>query len=143
MSSWIDGSAARAPVEPSEPRSALVVEDDSEIAQTLQRSLRLEGYEVRLAGDGVAALEAEAVPCGPINDLAAVFANKDYYLRYNSPVVQAAVAAADAATPEQQVAEMKKAARQIADDECGLGGGGDVVVSLWAQQCPWPSAFAW
>ncbi|HRB99642.1 MAG TPA: ABC transporter substrate-binding protein, partial [Dermatophilaceae bacterium] len=49
-------------------------------------------------------------------DLAAVFANKDYYLRYNSPVVQAAVAAADAATPEQQVAEMKKAARQIADD---------------------------
>jgi peptide/nickel transport system substrate-binding protein len=49
-------------------------------------------------------------------DLAAVFANKDYYLRYNSPVVQAAVAAADAGTPEQQVAEMKKAARQIADD---------------------------
>ena len=49
-------------------------------------------------------------------DLAAVFANKDYYLRYNSPVVQAAVAAADAATPEPPVAEMKKAARQIADD---------------------------
>jgi DNA-binding response OmpR family regulator len=35
----------------------LVVEDDNEIAQVLQRSLRLEGYEVRLAGDGIKALE--------------------------------------------------------------------------------------
>jgi len=35
----------------------LVVEDDDEIAQTLQRSLRLEGYEVRIASDGVAALD--------------------------------------------------------------------------------------
>jgi DNA-binding response OmpR family regulator len=35
----------------------LVVEDDTEIAQVLQRSLRLEGYEVKLAGDGVQALE--------------------------------------------------------------------------------------
>jgi DNA-binding response OmpR family regulator len=35
----------------------LVVEDDEEIAQALQRSLRMEGYEVRLAGDGVAALD--------------------------------------------------------------------------------------
>ena len=35
----------------------LVVEDDDEIAQALQRSLRLEGYEVRIADDGVAALE--------------------------------------------------------------------------------------
>src|SRR5829696_1571615 len=35
----------------------LVVEDDEEIAQTLQRSLRLEGYEVRTAGDGVSALD--------------------------------------------------------------------------------------
>jgi DNA-binding response OmpR family regulator len=35
----------------------LVVEDDDEIAQALQRSLRMEGYEVRIAGDGVAALE--------------------------------------------------------------------------------------
>ncbi len=34
----------------------LVVEDDHEIAQTLQRSLRLDGYEVRIAGDGEAAL---------------------------------------------------------------------------------------
>ena len=39
-----------------DPR-VLVVEDDEEIAQVLQRSLRLEGYEVRLAGDGEAALE--------------------------------------------------------------------------------------
>ena len=38
----------------------LVVEDDDEIAQVLQRSLRLEGYEVRIAGDGEAALAARA-----------------------------------------------------------------------------------
>ncbi|HET6448127.1 MAG TPA: response regulator transcription factor [Conexibacter sp.] len=35
----------------------LVVEDDDEIAQTLQRSLRMEGYEVRIASDGVSALD--------------------------------------------------------------------------------------
>jgi two-component system response regulator MprA len=42
-----------------EPR-VLVVEDDDEIAQVLQRSLRLDGYEVRLAADGEAALDAAA-----------------------------------------------------------------------------------
>src|ERR671929_1518376 len=42
-----------------DPR-VLVVEDDEEIAQVLQRSLRLDGYEVRLAGDGQAALDAAA-----------------------------------------------------------------------------------
>ena len=42
-----------------DPR-VLVVEDDEEIAQVLQRSLRLDGYEVRLAGDGEAALDAAA-----------------------------------------------------------------------------------
>jgi DNA-binding response OmpR family regulator len=35
----------------------LVVEDDDAIAQVLQRSLRLEGYEVKLAADGVVALD--------------------------------------------------------------------------------------
>ncbi len=35
----------------------LVVEDDEDIAQALQRSLRMEGYEVRAAADGNAALE--------------------------------------------------------------------------------------
>jgi two-component system, OmpR family, response regulator MprA len=35
----------------------LVVEDDDDIAQALQRSLRMEGYDVRLAGDGERALE--------------------------------------------------------------------------------------
>jgi len=39
------------------PVRVLVVEDDEEIAQVLQRSLRIEGYEVRTAGDGVSALE--------------------------------------------------------------------------------------
>jgi DNA-binding response OmpR family regulator len=36
----------------------LVVEDDDEIAHALQRMLRMEGYDVRVAGDGVAALDA-------------------------------------------------------------------------------------
>jgi two-component system, OmpR family, response regulator MprA len=36
----------------------LVVEDDEDIAQALQRSLRMEGYEVRAAADGPAALES-------------------------------------------------------------------------------------
>ncbi len=34
----------------------LVVEDDEDIAQVLQRMLRTEGYEVRVAGDGEAAV---------------------------------------------------------------------------------------
>ncbi len=34
----------------------LVVEDDEDIAQVLQRMLRTEGYEVRVAGDGEAAM---------------------------------------------------------------------------------------
>ena len=40
-----------------EPR-VLVVEDDEDIALALQRSLRMEGYEVRIAADGEAALDA-------------------------------------------------------------------------------------
>ena len=39
------------------PPRVLVVEDDDAIAQVLQRSLRMEGYDVRLAEDGVAALD--------------------------------------------------------------------------------------
>ena len=39
----------------------LVVEDDAEIAGALRRSLRIEGYDVRLAGDGEDALEEAAV----------------------------------------------------------------------------------
>jgi len=39
------------------PPRVLVVEDDADIADVLQRSLRLEGYEVRIAGDGLAALD--------------------------------------------------------------------------------------
>jgi len=39
------------------PVRVLVVEDDLEIAQVLQRSLRLDGYDVKLAADGVQALE--------------------------------------------------------------------------------------
>src|SRR3954465_12010918 len=40
------------------PVRVLVVEDDEEIAQVLQRSLRMEGYEVRTSADG------EAAPAG-------------------------------------------------------------------------------
>jgi DNA-binding response OmpR family regulator len=41
----------------SRPPRVLVVEDDDEIAQALQRSLRIEGYDVRIASDGVSALD--------------------------------------------------------------------------------------
>ncbi len=39
------------------PVRVLVVEDDKDIAEALQRSLRMEGYDVRIASDGVIALE--------------------------------------------------------------------------------------
>ncbi len=39
----------------------LVVEDDGDIADVLRRSLGMEGYEVRVAGDGVAALDEAGV----------------------------------------------------------------------------------
>jgi two-component system response regulator MprA len=38
------------------PARVLVVEDDDDIAQAVQRSLRMEGYDVRIAADGEAAL---------------------------------------------------------------------------------------
>ena len=41
----------------SKPR-VLVVEDDTEIADVLRRSLRIEGYDVKVSGDGNDALEA-------------------------------------------------------------------------------------
>jgi two-component system response regulator MprA len=43
--------------DPDRPPRVLVVEDDEDIAQVLQRSLRLEGYEVRTAADGETALD--------------------------------------------------------------------------------------
>jgi len=39
------------------PVRVLVVEDDPEIAQVLQRSLRMEGYDVKLTDDGAQALD--------------------------------------------------------------------------------------
>jgi len=44
-------------MDPDRSARVLVVEDDQEIAQVLQRSLRLEGYEVKLAPDGEVALD--------------------------------------------------------------------------------------
>jgi DNA-binding response OmpR family regulator len=40
------------------PPRVLVVEDDRPIAEVLQRSLRMEGYDVRTSGDGREALDA-------------------------------------------------------------------------------------
>jgi DNA-binding response OmpR family regulator len=39
------------------PPRVLVVEDDEAIAQVLQRSLRMEGYDVKIADDGIVALD--------------------------------------------------------------------------------------
>ena len=39
----------------------LIVEDDGDIAEVLRRSLRLEGYDVRVAGDGVEAIDEAGV----------------------------------------------------------------------------------
>ena len=53
------------------PARVLVVEDDDDIAEVLQRSLRLEGYETRIARDGESALTtaAEYVPDLVVLDL--------------------------------------------------------------------------
>jgi two-component system response regulator MprA len=45
----------------SDSARVLVVEDDTDIAGVLRRSLGMAGYEVRVAGDGEAALEQSAV----------------------------------------------------------------------------------
>src|ERR1700737_5262611 len=39
------------------PPRVLVVEDDDALPQVLQRSLRMEGYDVKIADDGVSALD--------------------------------------------------------------------------------------
>ena len=49
-------------------------------------------------------------------DLGAVFGNPKYYTRYDNKQLQADLAAADAGTPEQQVTDMKKAARELSQD---------------------------
>jgi two-component system, OmpR family, response regulator MprA len=53
------------------PARVLVVEDDDDIAQAIQRSLRIEGYDVRIAPDGEAAIRmaAEYVPDLVVLDL--------------------------------------------------------------------------
>lgn len=49
-------------------------------------------------------------------DLPAVFGNPKYYLRYSNPELTKALAAADAGTEEEQVTQMKTAAKIITDD---------------------------
>ena len=45
----------------SDKARVLVVEDDGDIAEVLRRSLRMEGYDVRLADDGVEALDQSSL----------------------------------------------------------------------------------
>jgi peptide/nickel transport system substrate-binding protein len=49
-------------------------------------------------------------------DIGAVFGNPKYYIRYDSKPVQEALAKADEGTEQEQVTEMKKAARIISED---------------------------
>ena len=47
------------------PPRVLVVEDDDAIAQVLQRSLRMEGYDVKIAGDGDQRARSRRTPSCP------------------------------------------------------------------------------
>jgi len=49
-------------------------------------------------------------------DLRAVFGTKTYYTRYDSPQLQADLAAADSGTEAEQVTDMKKAAKELSQD---------------------------
>jgi peptide/nickel transport system substrate-binding protein len=48
------------------------------------------------------------------------YTNPNYYWRYNSPTFNALYKAADEAAPDQYAPEMKKAARQLADDAASV-----------------------
>lgn len=52
-------------------------------------------------------------------DVPAIFGDPDYYLGYDSPVVQGLLAEADAGTPEEQTAAMQQIARTLAEDAAG------------------------
>ena len=49
-------------------------------------------------------------------DLKAVFGNPDYYTHYGTPEIQALLKAADEGSAEDQVSNLKKVGRLIADD---------------------------
>ncbi len=49
-------------------------------------------------------------------DISALWANPSYYTRYNNPTVQKLLAAGDAGTPTEFVADYKKAVELLADD---------------------------
>lgn len=49
-------------------------------------------------------------------DMAAVFGNPDYYTQYKNPAVQDLFAAADKGTEQEQVDDLKKAARGLSED---------------------------
>ena len=52
-------------------------------------------------------------------DMPNVFGNPDYYTKYGTPEIKALLKAADEGSAEDQVANMKKAARLIAEDAAG------------------------
>ncbi len=52
-------------------------------------------------------------------DIGTVFGNPKYYTRYDNPAFQKLLVDADAGTTEQQVTDMKKAARMLSEDAAG------------------------
>lgn len=52
-------------------------------------------------------------------DIGTVFGNPNYYTRYDNPAFQKLLVDADAGTTEQQVTDMKKAARMLSEDAAG------------------------
>ena len=52
-------------------------------------------------------------------DMKAVFGNPEYYTHYGTPEIQALFKAADEGSAEDQVSNLKKAARLIAEDAAG------------------------
>ena len=71
--------------------------------------------QVFLAHDYDMSIVAQVEP----RDLPAVFGNPKYYTQYNNPQLQADLAVADAGTTQEQVTDMKKAAKELSLDAAG------------------------
>lgn len=99
----------------------------AECGQVVKSQLEQAGFRVTLdqlefpaawlttvfkGGDYDASIIAHVEP----RDLPTVFGNPDYYIHYKNPQLTAALAAADAGDEATQAAQMKKAARLLAED---------------------------